>query len=112
MYNTIIQLYFFLSPCPNRIKMMSLRPSLLFATSLSLSPHLRLNHGFRRVRAGSSSLHLHTTTRGSDGTIIIAPDDCSRHSASVILCHGLGDTAMGWEEPVQVIYGSLERAKL
>ncbi|KAL3810959.1 hypothetical protein ACHAXA_005375 [Cyclostephanos tholiformis] len=91
--------------------MMSLRPSLLFATSLSLSPHLRLNHAVRRVRAGSSSLHLHTTTRGSDGTIIIAPDDCSRHSASVILCHGLGDTAMGWEEPVQYLARQLPHVK-
>ncbi|KAL3788970.1 hypothetical protein ACHAW5_005626 [Stephanodiscus triporus] len=64
-----------------------MRSSLLFATSLTLSPHARSNNAVRRVRATSSSFHLYTTNRGSDGTIVIAPDDDSRHSASVILCH-------------------------
>jgi len=77
-----------------------MRPSLFFTTSLTLSSHFRRHSIVRQVRAASSSLHA--TTRNSDGTIIIKPDDESLHSASVILCHGLGDTAMGWEQPAQV----------
>lgn len=67
-----------------------------------MSSHLR--HGVR-VRA-VSSLHA-TTTRQGDGTIVIAPDDHSSHSASVILCHGLGDTAEGWAEPAQYLANQL-----
>ena len=75
-----------------------MRPSLFFTTSLTLSSH-HLRHGGVRVRAASSSLH--SITKQNDGTIIIEPND-GRHSASVILCHGLGDTADGWAQPAQV----------
>lgn len=86
-----------------------MRPSLFFTTSLTLSSHLR--HGVR-VRAVSSSSRLQaSTTRQSDGTIIIAPDDDSRHSASVILCHGLGDTAEGWTDPAQYLASKLPHVK-
>ncbi len=37
-----------------------------------------------------------------NGTIILTPEDASKHSATVILCHGLGDTAEGWLDPAQV----------
>mmetsp|Transcript_11287 Transcript_11287/g.20696 ORF Transcript_11287/g.20696 Transcript_11287/m.20696 type:complete len:340 (+) Transcript_11287:48-1067(+) len=83
-----------------------MRPSLFFTTSLTLSSHLR--HGVR-VRA-ASSLQA-TTTRQGDGTIIIAPDDDSRHSATVILCHGLGDTADGWTDPAQFLAKQLPHVK-
>jgi len=75
-----------------------MRPSLFFTTSLTLSSH-HLRHGGVRVRAASTSLH--SLTKQNDGTIIIEPND-GRHSASVILCHGLGDTADGWAQPAQV----------
>ena len=77
-----------------------MRPSLFFTTPLTLSSHIQ-----GRVRAAvSSSLRAATTTtsRSSDGTIVIQPEDGNIHSASVILCHGLGDTADGWAEPAQV----------
>ena len=73
-----------------------MRPSLFFTTSLTLSSHFRRSSVVHQVRASSS---LHATTRNNDGTIIIKPDE---YSASVVLCHGLGDTAMGWEQPAQV----------
>ena len=76
-----------------------MRPSLFFTTSLTLSSHFRRHSIVRQVRAASS---LHSTTRNDDGTIMITPDDESLHSASIILCHGLGDTAMGWEQPARV----------
>ena len=82
----------------------------LFASSLSLSSRVRPGAiGPRRtaLRAASS-----TTSRRDDGTIVISPDDASGHTASVILCHGLGDTAMGWAEPAQVRAGSLLAAAL
>ena len=74
-----------------------MRPSLFFTTSLTLSSH-HLRHGGVRVRAASTSLH--SITKQNDGTIIIEPN--GRHSASGILCHGLGDTADGWAQPAQV----------
>ena len=73
-----------------------MRPSLFFTTSLTLSSHFRRHSIVRQVRAASS---LHATTRKDDGTIIITPDE---YSATIVLCHGLGDTAMGWEQPAQV----------
>ena len=80
-----------------------MRPSLFFTTSLTLSSsHLRHGGGMR-VRTASSSLQQHSITKqNNDGTIIIEPKDANRHSASVILCHGLGDTANGWAQPAQV----------
>ena len=84
-----------------------MRPSAFITTSLTISSHLH-RHGIR-VRALSSSLRA-TATRQSDGTIIISPDE-SRHSASVILCHGLGDTADGWAEPAQYLASQLPHVK-
>mmetsp|Transcript_15221 Transcript_15221/g.32207 ORF Transcript_15221/g.32207 Transcript_15221/m.32207 type:complete len:300 (-) Transcript_15221:247-1146(-) len=96
-----------------------MRPSLFFTTSLTLSSHLR--PGIIRARAtvsSSSSSRLYataatttTTKRRGDGTIIIAPEDESRHSASVILCHGLGDTAEGWAPPAQYLANQLPHVK-
>ena len=79
-----------------------MRPSIFFTTPLTLSSHLR--HGGGCARAVSSSLRAMTTSRSGDGTIVIQPQDKGQHTASVILCHGLGDTADGWAEPAQVYY--------
>ncbi|KAL9186672.1 hypothetical protein ACHAXT_005910 [Thalassiosira profunda] len=84
-----------------------MRPSLFFTTSLSLSTRLRNG---ARVRAVSLSRQAHTATR-QGGTIIIAPDDAERHSASLVLCHGLGDTADGWAEPVQYLASQMPHVK-
>ena len=77
--------------------MCMMRPSLFFTTPLSLISHVLHRHGVS-VRSAST---LQAMKRYEDGTIVISPDK-SAHSASVILCHGLGDTAEGWAEPAQV----------
>mmetsp|Transcript_19714 Transcript_19714/g.47323 ORF Transcript_19714/g.47323 Transcript_19714/m.47323 type:complete len:129 (-) Transcript_19714:500-886(-) len=95
-----------------------MRPSLFLAPSLTLSSRIRSGLCIIRARRPASSSRLHATTttttttrRTGDGdnTIIVSPegddDDPSSltsHSASVILCHGLGDTAEGWTEPARV----------
>jgi lysophospholipase-2 len=88
-----------------------MRPSLFFTTSLSLSPHLLLLHS-RIVRGlSSSSTALHSISRSNDGTVIISPKDEAQHSATVVLCHGLGDTANGWVEPTQYLANQLPHVK-
>ena len=82
-----------------------MRPSLFFTTSLSNL----LFHG-RLVRSLSTS-PLHAISRGNDGTVIISPSDGAQHSATVILCHGLGDTANGWLEPTQYLANQLPYIK-
>ncbi len=37
-----------------------------------------------------------TTTRQGDGTIIVSPTNESLQSGTIIICHGLGDTAEGF----------------
>lgn len=71
-----------------------MRPHLLFTTLSFTHTHLKSSRHFI-VRALSS-------LRRDDGTVILSPDDPSKHSASVILCHGLGDTADGWVDPARV----------
>lgn len=78
-----------------------MRPSLFFTTSLSLSS--------RVVRSLSSSTALHAVSRSNDGTVTISPQN--HHSATVILCHGLGDTANGWVEPTQYLANQLPHVK-
>jgi len=90
-----------------------MRPSLFFTTSLSLSPHFLL-HSSRVVRglsSASSSTALHSISRSNDGTVIISPKDEAQHSATVVLCHGLGDTANGWVEPTQYLANQLPHVK-
>eukprot|EP00985_Skeletonema_marinoi_P003047 scaffold1268_cov133-Skeletonema_marinoi.AAC.2 len=85
-----------------------MRPSLFFTTSLSLSSHFLHN---RVVRGLSSSTALHAISRRDDGTVIISPQNEAQHSATVILCHGLGDTANGWVEPTQYLASQLPHVK-
>jgi len=85
-----------------------MRPSLFFTTSLSLSSHFLHN---RVVRGLSSSTALHAISRRDDGTVIISPQNEAQHSATVILCHGLGDTANGWVEPTQYLANQLPHVK-
>ena len=77
-----------------------MRPSLFFTTSLSLSS----NFIARRSRV-TAVRGLHAISRSNeDGTVVISPSDETHHSATVVLCHGLGDTAEGWVEPTQVCF--------
>ena len=75
-------------------------------------------------RAYSSSSSIHDTTewshegnnfitvRGRDGTIVVTPRGnpsneqrtITTTSATVIFCHGLGDTAEGWVDVIEVGY--------
>ncbi|KAL7507446.1 hypothetical protein ACHAXN_004629 [Cyclotella atomus] len=80
-----------------------MRPHILF-TTLSFSPHLKSTRPFT-ARALSS------LRRDDDGTITISPADPSAHSASVILCHGLGDTADGWVDPARFLANKLPHTK-
>lgn len=84
-----------------------MRPSLFFTTSLSLSSHFLQS---RSVRGLSSTSRL-AISQSNDGTVIISPEDESQHSATVILCHGLGDTANGWVEPTQYLANQLPHVK-
>jgi len=95
-----------------------MRPSLFFTSSLTLSSHLRHGIRVRALASSSSSLHATsktTTTRQDDRTIVIAPvdadNDSPRHTASVILCHGLGDTAEGWVDPARYLSNQLPHVK-
>ena len=74
----------------------------LFASSLSLSSRVRPNRAIGPRRTTARRAASSTTSQRDDGTVVISPDGASEHSASVILCHGLGDTALGWAEPAQV----------
>ena len=73
-----------------------MRPSLFFTSSLSLSSSFIARSRVTAVRG------LHAISRSDDGTVVISPTDETHHSATVVLCHGLGDTAEGWIEPTQV----------
>jgi lysophospholipase-2 len=53
----------------------------------------------------------HVTTRSGDGTVILTPHDESAQSATVILCHGLGDTSEGWVDVAEKLSTSLPYVK-
>jgi lysophospholipase-2 len=54
----------------------------------------------------------HVTTRTDDGTtLILAPRNASTQSATVILCHGLGDTSDGWIDVAEQLSTSLPHVK-
>jgi predicted esterase len=53
----------------------------------------------------------HTTTRSGDGTVILAPRDESAQSATVIICHGLGDTSDGFVDVAERLSAALPYAK-
>ena len=42
------------------------------------------------------------TSRDSNGTITVAPRNEADQSATIVLCHGLGDSAQGWEDVAEV----------
>ncbi|KAL7456769.1 hypothetical protein ACHAWC_009784 [Mediolabrus comicus] len=83
-----------------------MRPSLFFTTSLSLSSNFIARSRVTAVRG------LHEISRSDDGTVVvISPTDETHHSATVVLCHGLGDTAEGWIEPTQYLAKQLPHVK-
>jgi predicted esterase len=49
-----------------------------------------------------SSTMTFTTSRDSNGTIVVAPKNEADQSATIVLCHGLGDTSQGWEDVAEV----------
>ena len=57
----------------------------------------------------------HVTTRSSgDGggeTIVLSPRDGSAQSATVVICHGLGDTADGWIDTAEQLASALPYVK-
>lgn len=44
----------------------------------------------------------HKTTSQGDGTIVLTPNNEADQSATIVICHGLGDTAQGWEDVARV----------
>ena len=53
----------------------------------------------------------HAKTRSGDGTIILTPIDESAHSATVIICHGLGDTSDGFVDVAAHLSSAMPHAK-
>lgn len=53
----------------------------------------------------------HVKTRTDDGTVCLTPRDESTQSATVILCHGLGDTSDGWIDVACQLSSSLSHVK-
>eukprot|EP00585_Thalassiosira_rotula_P005416 CAMPEP_0196138026 /NCGR_PEP_ID=MMETSP0910-20130528/5816_1 /TAXON_ID=49265 /ORGANISM="Thalassiosira rotula, Strain GSO102" /LENGTH=282 /DNA_ID=CAMNT_0041398579 /DNA_START=57 /DNA_END=905 /DNA_ORIENTATION=- len=53
----------------------------------------------------------HTTARQGDGTILLTPTNESLQSATVIICHGLGDTSEGFYDVAQHLSSKLPHAK-
>lgn len=66
------------------------------------------------VHAGSANV---SAARGADPGMMQYPQPTvlparQQHSATVILMHGLGDTASGWEEPAVMLQAKLPHVKL
>eukprot|EP00579_Thalassiosira_antarctica_P006336 CAMPEP_0201881206 /NCGR_PEP_ID=MMETSP0902-20130614/11576_1 /ASSEMBLY_ACC=CAM_ASM_000551 /TAXON_ID=420261 /ORGANISM="Thalassiosira antarctica, Strain CCMP982" /LENGTH=285 /DNA_ID=CAMNT_0048409353 /DNA_START=6 /DNA_END=863 /DNA_ORIENTATION=- len=53
----------------------------------------------------------HTTTRQSDGTILLTPRNESHQSATILICHGLGDTSEGFSDVATHLASKLPFAK-
>ena len=58
----------------------------------------------------------HVTTRSGDDdgggeTIVLSPRDGSAQSATVVICHGLGDTADGWIDTAEQLASALPYVK-
>lgn len=52
-----------------------------------------------------------TTTRQGDGTIIVSPKNESLQSGTIIICHGLGDTAEGFVDVAEQFASALPHIK-
>jgi lysophospholipase-2 len=52
-----------------------------------------------------------TTTRQGDGTIIVSPTNESLQSGTIIICHGLGDTAEGFVDVAEQFSSALPHIK-
>ncbi|KAL7487833.1 hypothetical protein ACHAW6_013394 [Cyclotella cf. meneghiniana] len=52
-----------------------------------------------------------TTSRDSNGTIFVTPRNEADQSATIVLCHGLGDTAQGWEDVAENLASKLPYVK-
>ncbi len=55
--------------------------------------------------------HGHVTSRVGDGTILVAPRNEADQSASIIICHGLGDTAEGFVDVAEQLATQFPYAK-
>ena len=53
----------------------------------------------------------HITTRQGNGTILVSPRNESDQSASIIICHGLGDTAEGFVDVAEQLSRQLPYVK-
>ena len=43
-----------------------------------------------------------TTSRDPNGTVTVSPRNEADQTATIVLCHGLGDSAQGWEDVAEV----------
>ncbi|KAL7549483.1 hypothetical protein ACHAWF_012750 [Thalassiosira exigua] len=59
----------------------------------------------------TASPPTHATLRSGDGTVTIAPRSESSQSATIILCHGLGDTAEGFVDVAERLAERFPHAK-
>lgn len=58
----------------------------------------------RRMMSGGPASHDVTVDRAGTATVFVTPKDAARHSATVVVTHGLGDSAFGWVDPVVSVY--------
>jgi lysophospholipase-2 len=52
-----------------------------------------------------------STSKDSNGTTVVAPRNEADQTATVVLCHGLGDTAQGWEDVAENLASKLPYVK-
>ncbi|KAL7434922.1 hypothetical protein ACHAXH_006036 [Discostella pseudostelligera] len=73
--------------------------------------HLRPSTLSSLKMSSRSSTRGHVTTRQGDGTILVTPRNEADQSASIIICHGLGDTAEGFVDVAEQLSSQLPYAK-
>ena len=44
----------------------------------------------------------HHVSQEGDGLILVSPSDETKQTATIVICHGLGDTAEGFEDFAKV----------
>lgn len=88
-----------MSPVPGLRRCLVL-PSLLSAAALvAAAPSRRLARKMSAASPKHTVAELPWAGHPHSNTVVVTPP-AGKHSATVVLCHGLGDTAYGWADTV------------
>ena len=71
----------------------------------------RLAISNKQLTIPTSIIMTHTTTRQGDGTITVTPTNEANQSATIIICHGLGDTSEGFVDVAEHLSSKLPHVK-